>query len=206
MIFDPAAMAWRDVYKLMIGSVLPRPIAFVSTVGPDGVPNLAPYSFFTVAGANPATLCFNPMLRGSDAGKKDTLVNIEATGEFVINILSESMAEAMNETAFDFPPDVDEFTVSGLTPAPGEAVRVPRVLESQVAYECRLSQIVEVGAPAPGAGFLVLGTVVRIHVADSLLEQGRISLEGLRPIGRLGGDDYVRCTDRFTMVRPGRRS
>lgn len=204
MIVDPSAMEWRDAYKLMIGSIVPRPIAFVSTLSRDGVPNLAPFSFFTAVSANPMTVCFSPMRRGSDGQKKDTLVNIEETGEFVVNIVSEQFAAAMNITSTEFAPDVDEFQEARLTPVPSLVVRPPRVGESLVAYECKLLQVVHVGEAKAGAGALVLGTVQRLYVADEALEAGRIKLDVLQPIGRMAGNDYVRCTDLFSIQRPGR--
>lgn len=203
MMIDPGTMSWRDAYKLMIGSILPRPIAWVSTISPDGVPNLAPFSFFTAVAANPMTICFSPLRRGGDGGKKDTLHNIESTGEFVVNIVSESLAERMNLTSADVAPEVDEFETAGLTPAPSAVVKPPRVGESLVAYECKLLQVVHVGGAEAGAGALVLGTVLRLHVADEVLEEGRIKLDVLQPVGRMAGNDYVRCTDLFSMRRPG---
>lgn len=202
MILDPSLMEWKEAYRLVTGSVLPRPIAFVSTISADGIPNLAPFSFFTVVAAEPLTLAFCPMRRGEDGGKKDTLVNIEETGEFVINIVSEPFLRQMNEASASFPPEVDEFEQTGLTPLACAIVRAPRVGEAQVAYECKLHQIVEVGGAKPGAGALVLGTVERIHVSYEVLNDNRIDLNALQPVGRLGGAEYVRCTDRFTMVRP----
>lgn len=186
----------------MIGSILPRPIAFVSTLSDDGVRNLAPFSFFTAVCPAPMTLCFSPMVRGSDGAKKDTLVNIEATGEFVINIVSERFAAQMNATSAEFPPEVDEFLVAGLTPAPCETVAAPRVAESLVSYECKLLQVVTVGNGQPGSGSLVLGTVQRIHLAGEVVQEGRIRIDLLQPIGRMAGNDYTRCTDRFTLQRP----
>lgn len=202
MIIDPGALPWRDAYKLMVGTIVPRPIAWVSTVSSEGVYNLAPFSFFTAVAAEPMTLCFSPMRRGANGGKKDTLVNIEATGEFVVNIVSEPLVAAMNQTAAELPPEVDEFQVAGLTPVPSETVRAPRVGESLAAYECRLLQVVHVGQEKAGAGALVLGTVQRIYLAGEILDQGRIRLEVLRPVGRMAGNDYLRCTDRFSVERP----
>jgi flavin reductase (DIM6/NTAB) family NADH-FMN oxidoreductase RutF len=195
-------MPWRDAYKLMIGSIVPRPIAFVSTVSAGGVRNLAPFSFFTAVCPDPMTLCFCPMVRGSDGQKKDTLVNVEATGEFVINIVSEPFAGQMNATSAEFPPEVDEFAAAGLTPAACETVRAPRVAESLVSYECRLLQVVHVGDGRPGSGALVMGAVQRIHLAPAVVQDGRILLDVLQPIGRMAGNEYVRCTDRLTLVRP----
>lgn len=201
MLIDPASLPWRDAYKLMIGSILPRPIAWVSTVSKEGVFNLAPFSFFTVVAAEPMTICFSPM-RHTNGSKKDTLINIEETGEFVVNIVSEPLAEAMNQTSAALAPEVDEFQVAGLTPVPSESVQVPRVGESLVAYECRLLRVVHVGEAKAGAGALVLGTVQRMYVADEVLDQGRIRTDVLQPIGRMAGNDYTRCTDRFAIERP----
>jgi flavin reductase (DIM6/NTAB) family NADH-FMN oxidoreductase RutF len=205
VILDPSLMEWKEAYRLVTGSVLPRPIAFVSTISPDSIPNLAPFSFFTVVAAEPLTLAFCPMRRGSDGSKKDTLVNIEATGEFVINIVSESFVAQMNQTSAELPPEVDEFQVAGLTPLPSAVVHPPRVGEAQVAFECKLYQIIEVGGNQPGAGAMVLGTVERIHVSYEVLKDGKIDIEALRPVGRLAGSEYVRCTDRFSLLRPAAR-
>lgn len=195
-------MAWRDAYKLMIGSIVPRPIAWVSTISGAGVRNLAPFSFFTAVCPDPMTICFSPMRRGTDGAKKDTLVNIEETGEFVVNIVSEGLVRQMNATSAEFGPEVDEFAAAGLTPLPSAVVGPPRVGESRFAYECKLLQVLHVGEARAGAGALVLGTVHRLYVADELLEEGRINRELLAPIGRMAGHDYVRCTDRFTLPRP----
>jgi flavin reductase (DIM6/NTAB) family NADH-FMN oxidoreductase RutF len=202
VIIDPGSMPWRDAYKLMVGSILPRPIAWVSTVSPEGVLNLAPFSFFTAVAPDPMTICFSPMRRGTDGAKKDTLANIEATGEFVVNIASERLAEAMNVTAAEFAPEVNEFAEAGLTPMPSVTVKPPRVAECLVAYECKLLQVIAVGEARAGGGALVLGTVQRLFVADEVVEEGRIKLDLLQPIGRMAGNDYVRCTDRFTLTRP----
>lgn len=201
MTIDPATIDPRDVYKLMVGAIVPRPIAFVSTVSPEGVLNLAPFSFFTGISANPPAICFSPMVRGSDGGRKDTLCNIEATREFVVNIVSEDFAAAMNACSAEFPPEVDEFAASGLTPLASEVVRPPRVAESGVHMECRLMEIVHVSA-RPLGGSLVIGEVLRLHVADGLLRDFRIDPDRLRAIGRMGGPTYTRTTDRFDMERP----
>ena len=202
MIIDPSTRDPFDVYRLLSGSILPRPIAFVSTISKDGVRNLAPFSFFTVASANPPIIAFCPMTRGGDNPKKDTLVNIEATGEFVVNICSEDFAAQMNSTAGEYPPDVDEFELSGLTAVPSEIVKPPRVKESRVNMECKLHQLVPVSDKFLG-GTLVLGEVVRFHVQDSMVNSiGEIDADQLNAIGRMAGPVYVRTTDRFEMVRP----
>lgn len=201
MVIDPAAAGPANIYKLLIGAVVPRPIAFVSSLSEDGVPNLAPFSFFTVVSANPPVVAFCPMVRGSDGSRKDTVRNVEATREFVINIVSEDFAEQMNLCSGEYPPEVDEFVVSGLTPVPSDLVRPARVKESKVQMECRLMQVIHV-SPKPLGGSLVLGEVLRFHVADELISDYRIDPDRLRAIGRMGGKTYSRTTDRFEMERP----
>jgi flavin reductase (DIM6/NTAB) family NADH-FMN oxidoreductase RutF len=197
----PSGRAPRDVYRLMTAMIVPRPIAFVSSLSREGVRNLAPFSFFTAVSANPPVVCFSPMIRGADASRKDTLLNIEATGEFVVNIVSEEIARQMNACSADVPPEVDEFTLSGLTPVPSETVAPPRVLESKASMECRLLQVVHV-SPLPLGGSLVLGEVLLFHVDDRLFDNGRLDPRALHPIGRMGGSTYVRTTDTFEMPRP----
>lgn len=198
---DPQEHTPSDIYRLMVGAIVPRPIAFVSTIGCDGVLNLAPFSFFTAISANPPVICFAPMIRGGDGRRKDTLANIEATREFVVNIVSEDFKERMNACAADFPPEVDEFAVSGLTPVPSDLVRPPRVKESRVQMECRLIEAIHVSA-RPLGGSLIIGEVVRFHIDDALFDRYKIDPEKLRAIGRMGGPTYCRTTDRFDMPRP----
>src|ERR1700716_4043623 len=126
LIADPGSTAVQDIYKLLIGAIVPRPIAFVSSLSPEGVRNLAPFSFFTGASANPPVICFSPMVRGNGS-TKDTLNNIRETGEFVVNIVREEIAGPMNVCSGEYPPDTDEFALSGLTPVASEVVRPPRV-------------------------------------------------------------------------------
>jgi len=198
---DPASNSPRDIYSLMTGVIVPRPIAFVSTVNAEGKRNLAPFSFFTGISANPPVICFAPLVRPSDNGRKDTLRNIEATGEFVVNVVSEEIAQQMNACAPEFPPGVDEFEMSGLTSIESDLVRPPRVAESKIAMECRLLQIVEVSA-RPLGGSLIIGEVLRFHVADGIIKGFRINSDDLRAIGRMAGPEYVRTTERFSMIRP----
>lgn len=201
MTIDPAQVPHTSIYKLMVGAIVPRPIAFVSTISVDGVLNLAPFSFFTGISANPPVICFSPMIRGSDGARKDTLQNIEATREFVVNVVSEDFAQQMNICSAEFPPEVDEFAASGLTPVASEVVRPPRVGESRISMECTLVQVVHVSAK-PLGGSIVLGEVVRFHVNDALFDDFKIDADQLRAIGRMGGPSYVRTTDRFEMQRP----
>lgn len=198
---DPALLPPHDTYRLLIGGIVPRPIAWVSTVAPDGRRNLAPFSFFTAICSVPPTLCFAPG-RTPGGGKKDTLANVEATGEFVVNVVGEAHAAAMSHTAATVAPDIDEFALAGLVAVPSTVVRPPRVAGVPVAYECRVAQVVHVGGDHPGAGSLVIGTVVRIHVAAAAWRDGRIDTDAARQVGRAAGDDYVRTRDRFAMRRP----
>ncbi len=200
MIVDPAVADPRDIAKLLVGIVVPRPIAFVSTLSAEGILNLAPFSYFTVASSTPPVVCFTPIVR-RDGTRKDTLINIEATGEFVVNVVSEEIAPPMNVCSGEYPPEVDEFAVSGLTPIPSDIVKPPRVKESRVNMECRLLKIVEIGSK-PGGGSLVLGEVVRFHVDSAVVAHDAVDPDRLRPVGRMGGPTYVRTTDRFDLERP----
>jgi flavin reductase (DIM6/NTAB) family NADH-FMN oxidoreductase RutF len=198
---DPADHEVLQVYKLMTGIIVPRPVALVSTVDLSGVHNVAPFSFFCGVGANPPTVLFCPALRASGDNRKDTLRNVEQTGEFVINIVSDAIAAASNETAADVGPEVDEFVLAGLTAIPSEAVRAPRVAESPAQMECRLLQIIFT-RQAPGAGVVVLGEVVRFHVQQDLVDNFRIDPEKLDAVGRMAGNTWVHTRERFDLIRP----
>ncbi len=203
MEISPSTLPWKSLYKLMIGSIVPRAIGWVSTVDAAGQPNLAPFSFFTAAGANPPHVLFCPMIRATDGQAKDTLHNVRASGEFVVNIVTETLAAQMNITSTEFPAEVNEFAAAGLTPVPSVVVRPPRVAESPIHYECRLSQIVDLGQEAGGAS-VVIGQVVHMHVDDALLIGGdKIDIAQLQPIGRLAGNSYSRVAPAmFDLVRP----
>ncbi len=202
---DPAQIAPSDIYKLMIGMIVPRPIAFVSTVDAAGNRNLAPFSYFTACSSNPPVVCFCTSVRSGPRPHKDTLENIRATGELVVNIVSEEIAEQMNLCSAEVPPEVDEFELSGLTPLASDLVKPPRVAESRVQMECRLRQILVV-SEQPGGGSLVLGDVLRFHIEEALLDDQKggykIDPEKLNAIGRMGGPIYTRTRDRFEMQRP----
>ena len=200
MIIEPDSAGFPNVYKVMVGSIVPRPIAFVSTVSPDGIYNLSPFSFFTGASANPPVVCFCP-LRNAQGRQKDTLNNIERTGDFVVNIVSEEFVKQMNATSAEFPPDVDEFQVAGLTVVPSDLVKSPRVGESHVSMECRLFRIFEISSK-PSGGSIVAGEIVRLHVDDAYIDNYRIDPDKLKAVGRMAGTTYVRTADRFDLVRP----
>jgi flavin reductase (DIM6/NTAB) family NADH-FMN oxidoreductase RutF len=201
LIVDPGATDYLSVYKLLIGSVVPRPIAFVSTVNSEGAFNVAPFSFFTVASSNPPVLVFTVGRRAIPNPRKDTLRNITTTREFVVNIVSEEIGENMNLCAGDYPPEIDEFEVSGLTPIPSDLVKAPRVAESHINMECRLLYTIEMSGFVNG-GNLVLGEVVRFHIDDAYVSNFRIDQDKLRAIGRMAGNTYTRTQDRFDMIRP----
>ena len=198
VIIDPSATEPLNIYKLLVGAVVPRPIAFVSTISPEGVGNLAPFSFFTVASANPPVLCFTASYREPC---KDTLKNIRAMKEFVVNIVSEEFAAKMNVTSGEYAYGVDEFAMSGLTPTPSDLVRPPRVKESHVNMECKLLQTIEVSTQ-PLGGTLILGEVVRFHIDDAILEEFRIDPDKLGAVGRMAGNTYTKTTERFDLIRP----
>tara|TARA_B100000029_G_scaffold514216_1_gene616223 strand:+ start:1414 stop:2034 length:621 start_codon:yes stop_codon:yes gene_type:complete len=201
MKFDPADLSFADVHKLMIGSIVPRPIAFVSTISKDGKNNIAPFSYFNGVCSKPPTIMFAPARRGWDGKEKDTLVNIRDNKQFVVNIVSENIVEQMVMCATDFDPTVDEFDISGLNAQTSKKVLPPRLKESKVSFECELNQIVEIGDKNPGSGFIVIGTIVLFHIDDSIYESGHIRLDKLEPIGRLAGNWYTRPNDNFEIIR-----
>jgi len=201
MIYDPTEHPLLETHKLMIGSIVPRPIAFVSTLSKDGLENLAPFSYFNGICSNPPSIMFCPARRGYDGKTKDTLNNIRDTEEFAVNIVSEDFAEQMVSTSTDFEPEVNEFEVSGLTPEPCQKIAPPKVAEAKISFECKLNQIVPVGNEGPGGGFVIIGTIVLFHIDDDVYEDGYINLEKLRPIGRLAGNMYTRTTDKLEIIR-----
>lgn len=192
----------RDVHKILYAAVTPRPIAWVSTLGADGTPNLAPYSFFNAICSYPPSVLFCPGYRDTPH-PKDTLTNVQRTGEFVINFVTEATAAAMNITAQEVQPDVDEFAQAGLTTAPSQVVAAPRVAESPIHFECTLNQIVPV-SEQPGGGYVVIGTVVHMHVDDAIYnaERGYIDFDAYDVVGRMAGSGYTRTRDRFDLERP----
>ena len=198
MKIDPKT--FENFYRVLTGVVVPRPIAFVSTQSPDGVDNLAPYSFFNAVAYDPPTVVFSSSRR-VEHKSKDTLRNVEETGEFVVNIVVDDIAEAMNRTAAEFPEDVDEFEIAGLTAVASDIVKPPRVAESPVNMECRLNQVVNLGE-GPGGHGLVIGTIVLMHVRDDIINGHRINHHLMKPTGRLAGSMYCHTADTFELVRP----
>lgn len=200
MELDPESLPVRDRYRLLISSILPRPIAWVSTVSPEGVFNLAPFSFFTGICANPMTLCFAPV-NDRHGRKKDTLLNVEAVKQFVVNLADDAHAAQMNQSSAPYPYGVSEFEKAGVTAAPAAKVKPPRVAESPVSMECELVQIVRLGEGAL-AGNLVVGRVVHYHCKDRVWNEGRPRHQDLGAIARMEGAWYARTTDAFELPRP----
>jgi len=200
---DPEIVDTAAMYKVLIGSVVPRPIAWVSSVDAAGVRNLAPFSFFMAITPDPPTIAFSsgPREAAGARGKKDTLSNIETTREFVVNVVDDALAEAMNITSGDYPPEVDEFAQAGLVAAAGVKVQAPWVAAAPVAMECRLTRIIPVGNLPH---HLIMGEIVYMHVRDDVYDAatGRIDIHRLRPVGRLAGHQYTHVHDIFEMKRP----
>lgn len=200
MEFDAGALSTADLYKLMTGAIVPRPIAWVSSLDATGKPNLAPFSYFNAVSADPPTLMFSGGAHTPER-RKDTVRNVEDTGEFVVNVVTEELAEAMNASAIAAPRGFDEFAFAGVTAEPGRVVSAPRVAESPVHFECRVAHVYRVREGAD-ASSVVFGRIVHIHVADRLLDGTRIDTAALRPLARLGGPQYAGLADIFTLARP----
>jgi flavin reductase (DIM6/NTAB) family NADH-FMN oxidoreductase RutF len=207
MIVSPSDLSHSDLYSILLNSVAPRPIAWVSTISASGDLNLAPFSFFNAVCVDPPLLAFAPGLRRpkepdtSDGEAKDTLRNIRETREFVVNIVTYELREAMNLTSGEYEASVNEFELAKVTPQPSKIVRPPRVAESPVNFECKLHQILDFST-APTSSSLVIGEIVSIHINDAYLKEGRLDRNLLDLIGRMGGLQYTRTTQRFEMVRP----
>ena len=201
MLIDVSQVGVLESYHMLVDVVTPRPIAWVTSVDREGRVNLAPFSFFNAFGANPPVVVFSPTRR-RDGSKKDSLLNVEATGQFVLNTAVEPLAEQVNLSSKELPPGDSEVELVGLSLLPSLKVRVPRIAEAPVNLECLVRQIVPVG-DGPLSGNLVIGEVVMIHVDDRVLDHsGRVDPRKLLTIGRMGGDEYCRTTDLFSMKRP----
>jgi len=191
----------RDNFRTLLSCVMPRPIAFVSTVSADGVPNLAPFSFFNGVGSNPPAVIFSPCTK-ADGTSKDTLINVKQVPEFVVNVVPYDIRDAMNAASLAVPPEVDEFVSAGFTPIPSRFVKPFRVAESPVHLECRLVKIVPVG-DGPLSANICIGEVVCFHIAgEHALADGTANVETLDLVGRLGGESYSTIRDRFELPKP----
>ena len=190
--FTPEKNQFVDNYKILIGSIVPRPIAVVSTLNKNGSNNLAPFSFFTAISADPMIIAFAPLIRTSTGKKKDTLVNIERQKEFVINFVTEDNADLVNRASAELPYGEDEFLYSGLVPIASEIVKPSRVKESPIHFECILRDKICYGQSV-GGGTLVTGEVVKIHIEEKVYDEGKIITKNFKPMGRGAGNDWFKC-------------
>ena len=201
MKIDPAHTSQKDVYKILTGAVIPRPIGWVSTISEDGILNLAPFSFFNAVGEDPPHVMFSTVRSGNI--NKDTLNNVLATGQFVVNMATEELVEAMNASSINLPPDGNEFDYAGLTTAPSELVRPPRVKESPISFECELVHHYSLEGHKDGGATIMIGRIVMFHVDESvLLDDYKINMETYRPVARLAGYNYSKLGEIFAIKRP----
>ncbi len=201
-LHEPTTSNAPETYPLRTGIVTPRPIAWITTISPSGIVNLAPFSFFNAFGSNPPVVAFSPTLK-RDGSKKDTLRNLETTGEFVVHSSVESLAEKVNLTSRDLPPDESEIELAGLHAVPSLKVKPPRLKEAPTAMECRVLQIIPLGN-GPISGNLVIGEVVLIHISDEVLDpSGRVDPLKIKTVGRLGAEHWCRTAGAlFDLKRP----
>lgn len=197
MEIDSSSLSFRDAYQLMISSIIPRPVAWISTIDNDGQRNVAPFSFFMGIGAKPPMLAVSVARRHDH--QKDTARNIRDTGEFVVNMCPTQLAEKMVLTSGEYPHEVDEFQVAGLTLVASAVIKPPGVGESPLRMECKLTQIIK---PGDNPADLILGEIVHFHVDDSIVENGQPSPFKLDPIARLGGQNYASLTNIHEIPRP----
>jgi len=198
---DPALLSVRDMYQWMFQTILPRPFAWVSTLDTQGRTNLAPFSFFMGVCAKPPTLLFCPV-NDRFGRPKDTLRNVEETGEFVVNLVPTRLCSAMNDTAASLPHGESEFERFHVSPSPSSHVRPPHVAGSPISFECRLDRIIRV-SEGPAGGNIVLGRIVALHVDDAVLgSDGFPDLSQLDLVARGGGDVYLRGGEQLRLARP----
>lgn len=197
---DPAANTERENYKLLTGSIIPRPIAFITSLAEDGTLNGAPFSYFNIVSANPPMISVSVQRRGGI--QKDTARNIRSLKEFAVHIVDDGNVEKINITAASLKPDQSEVELAQLTPVESSRIAVPGIKEAKVRMECVLEQVIELGGDdLPGCD-LIIGKIVQFHVEDSIYEKGRIDPEGLRAVSRLAGNDYARVGEVFSIERP----
>ena len=200
MFLDLTVNKELNVYSYLVGGISPRPIAWISTLSSDGVANVAPYSFFTVASCNPPVLSVT-QVNPRDKAIKDTLINLLATKECVINIVSHEQVEKMNQSCANYPSDVSEFDAANITKIDSQMVTVPSVADSKVRYECKLREVITISSE-PGGGQMMLLDIVGICVDDEVFVDGYIDPTLLDAVGRMGGDYYATTKDKFALKRP----
>lgn len=201
MEIDPQETSQKNIYKILTGAVIPRPIGWISSISEDGVPNLAPFSFFNAVGEDPPHIMFSTVRTGDK--NKDTLNNVLATKQFVVNMATEQLVEAMNATSIELPPDGNEFEYAGLTPLPSVKVKPFRVKESPITFECELVHHYSLEDHKNGGATIMVGRIVMFHVDESvLLEDYKINMETYRPVARLAGSNYAKLGEIFSIKRP----
>ncbi|HUI13542.1 MAG TPA: flavin reductase family protein [Xanthobacteraceae bacterium] len=197
MEFDPAQLSEPQQYKLMTGTIVPRPIALVTTLGKSG-PNAAPFSLFNIVATDPPTLFFSSGNQ-DDGSEKDTIQNLRHSPEFIVHIVNHEMADRMNICSTNFPPEINELEKAGFTTAPARKVSPPRIVESPACFECRMIRIIDIGS----RHHFVLGEVVWFHYRDDVVDERlRVNFQKLNPVGRLSGPMYARLTETFKLERP----
>ena len=200
MQFDPNELEHSAVYKLLTGSVIPRPIGWISTVDQNGINNLAPFSYFNAVGEDPPHVMFSTV-RGNDTNK-DTLNNVLSNGQFVVNMVTEELAEKMNLTSQSVASDIDEFELAHLTPISSVKVKPMRVKESPITFECELVHHYFLENHKNGGACIIIGRIVMMHFADDvLLDKFKINLENYKPIARLAGSNYAKLGEQFSIKR-----
>lgn len=201
MKIDPAHTSQKDVYKILTGSVIPRPIGWISSISKDGILNLAPFSFFNAVGEDPPHVMFSTVRSGNM--NKDTLNNVLATRQFVVNMATEELVEAMNASSVNLPPEGNEFEYAGLTPIASDLVAPPRVKESPISFECELVHHYSLEDHKDGGATIMIGRIIMFHVDESvLLPDYKINLETYHPIARLAGNNYAKLGEIFSIKRP----
>lgn len=201
MQIDPAHTSQKDVYKILTGAVIPRPIGWISTVNENGIPNLAPFSFFNAVGEDPPHVMFSTVRSGNT--NKDTLNNVLTTGQFVVNMATEELVEAMNASSINLPPGGNEFDYAGLTAVPSVKVKAPRVAESPIHFECEMVHHYSLEGHKDGGATIIIGRIVMFHVNERvLLDDFKINRETYRPIARLEGYNYAKLGEVFAIKRP----
>ncbi|MGE6413626.1 flavin reductase family protein [Planococcus kocurii] len=196
---DPEQNEERDNYKLLVGSIIPRPIAFVTTQSASGVVNGAPFSYFNAVSSNPPMVSL--AIQRPASGMKDTARNIYGNGEFVVHIVDRDNVTKINETAASLPPSESEVEIVGLTQVPSSIVSVPGIVESKIRMECRLVESVALGGDGAGSD-LFIGEIVQFHIDEAIYEKGRIDPKGLDAVSRLAGTNYAAVGEIFSMERP----
>ncbi|WP_442787047.1 flavin reductase family protein [Flavobacterium suncheonense] len=200
MDFDPQLIDQKATYKLLTGAVIPRPIGWISTISKDGIPNLAPFSFFNAVGEDPPHVMFSTVRPNNS--NKDTLNNVLETGQFVVNMVVEEIVEKMNTTSQAVSPDINEFELAGLTPTPSVKVKAPRVLESPVNMECELVHHYTLEDSKHGGATIIVGRIVMFHVDESVLQDDfKINMETYKPVARLAGSNYSKLGEIFSIKR-----